>query len=154
MPGAARQGDAIQGTTAGEHNGHATPHGPLPITGTISGGCSGDVFINGQPAAYVGSTISGDETTAQAVRLTLEVYRGEFPFDPTHGTEYERIMGKKRSELEDDEIPEVIRDAVFQEPQVAEVSAVDYELVGRGLEVSVTGRLQSGNTITTEVSTA
>ena len=43
-------------------------------------------------------------------------------------------MGKKRSELEDDEIPEVIRDAVFQEPQVAEVSAVDYELVGRGLE--------------------
>ena len=24
-------------------------------------------------------TISGDETTAQAVRLTLEVYRGEFP---------------------------------------------------------------------------
>ena len=45
-------------------------------------------------------TISGDETTAQAVRLTLEVYRGEFPFDPTHGTEYERIMGKKRSELE------------------------------------------------------
>ena len=31
-------------------------------------------------------TISGDETTAQAVRLTLEVYRGEFPFDPTHGT--------------------------------------------------------------------
>ena len=27
-------------------------------------------------------TISGDETTAQAVRLTLEVYRGEFPFDP------------------------------------------------------------------------
>lgn len=99
-------------------------------------------------------TISGDETTAQAVRLTLEVYRGEFPFDPTHGTEYERIMGKKRSELEDDEIPEVIRDAVFQEPQVAEVSAVDYELVGRGLEVSVTGRLQSGDTITTEVSTA
>ena len=56
MPGAARQGDAIQGTTAGEHNGHATPHGPLPITGTISGGCSGDVFINGRPAAYVGST--------------------------------------------------------------------------------------------------
>lgn len=35
-------------------------------------------------------TISGDETTAQAVRLTLEVYRGEFPFDPTHGTEYEQ----------------------------------------------------------------
>ena len=61
MPGAARQGDAIQGTTAGEHNGHATPHGPLPITGTISGGCSGDVFINGRPAAYVGSTTTEND---------------------------------------------------------------------------------------------
>ncbi len=61
MPGAARQGDAIQGTTAGEHNGHATPHGPLLITGTISGGCSGDVFINGRPAAYVGSTTTEND---------------------------------------------------------------------------------------------
>ena len=123
--------------------------GNVTITGdlTVTGG-----VVNLNAGAL--ETISVDENTAQAVRLTLEVYRGEFPFDPTHGTEYERIMGKKRSELEDDEIPEVIRDAVFQEPQVAEVSAVDYELVGRGLEVSVTGRLQSGNTITTEVSTA
>ena len=63
-------------------------------------------------------------------------------------------MGKKRSELEDDEIPEVIRDAVFQEPQAAEVRAGDYELVGRGLEVSVTGLLQSVNSSSTEVSTA
>ena len=61
MPGAARQGDAIQGTTSGEHNGHVTPHGPLPITGTISGGCSGDVFINGRPAAYVGSTTTEND---------------------------------------------------------------------------------------------
>ena len=44
-------------------------------------------------------TISGDETTAQAVRLTLEVYRGEVPFDPTHrvrahhGQEAERAGG-------------------------------------------------------------
>lgn len=98
-------------------------------------------------------TISGDDTTAQAVRLTLEVYRGEFTFDPTHGPAYERIMGKKRHELEDDEIPEVIRDAVFQEPQVVEINAIDYELVGRGLEIAVTGRLQSGNTIKTEVNT-
>ena len=98
-------------------------------------------------------TISGDDTTAQAVRLTLEVYRGDFTFDPTHGTAYERIMGKKRHELEDDEIPEVIRDAVFQEPQVVEINAIDYELVGRGLEIAVTGRLQSGNTIKTEVNT-
>ena len=103
--------------------------------------------------AGVLETVSGDETTAQAVRLTLEVYKGEFPFDPTHGTEYKRRMGRKRRDLEDDEVPEVIRDAVFQEPQVAEVSSVEYELEGRALGISVTGRLQSGRTITTEVST-
>lgn len=102
--------------------------------------------------AGVLETVSGDETTAQAVRLTLEVYKGEFPFDPAHGTEYKRIMGRKRRDLEEDEVPEVIRAAVFQEPQVAEVSSVEYELEGRGLEISVTGRLQSGRTITTEVS--
>lgn len=102
--------------------------------------------------AGVLETVSGDETTAQAVRLTLEVYKGEFPFDPTHGTEHKRIMGRKRRDLEEDEVPEVIRAAVFQEPQVAEVSSVEYELEGRGLEISVTGRLQSGRTITTEVS--
>lgn len=56
MPGAARLNDSIQGTTAGEHTGHVPPHGPLPISGQISGGCSGDVNINGQPAATVGST--------------------------------------------------------------------------------------------------
>lgn len=56
MPSAARLGDAITGTTAGEHSGHTTPHGPTPITGNISGNCSPDVFINGQPAATIGST--------------------------------------------------------------------------------------------------
>lgn len=55
MPQAARQGDKIQGTTAGEHSGHIDAHSPLPISGEISGGCSPNVFINGQPAAIVGS---------------------------------------------------------------------------------------------------
>ena len=68
MPGAARLNDSIQGTTGGEHTGHVPPHGPLPISGQISGGCSGDVNINGQPAATVGSTTSW----TLAVGLILE----------------------------------------------------------------------------------
>lgn len=55
MPQAARLNDSIQGTTAGEHTGHPAAHGPLPITGNISGNCSPDVFINGRAAAYIGS---------------------------------------------------------------------------------------------------
>ena len=55
MAKAARLGDAVTGTTAGEHSGHVPPHSPETFTGEISGGCSSDVFINGIPAAVVGS---------------------------------------------------------------------------------------------------
>lgn len=55
MPSAARITDSIRGTTAGEHSGHRHAHGPLPISGEISGGCSGDVFVNGLAAATLGS---------------------------------------------------------------------------------------------------
>ena len=56
MPSAARLNDSVTGTTAGEHTGHVPPHSPETFTGEISSGCSGDVFINGRPAATVGST--------------------------------------------------------------------------------------------------
>ena len=55
MPGAARLGDAVAGTTAGEHTGHVPPHPPMAFSGEISGSCSSNVFINGLPAATVGS---------------------------------------------------------------------------------------------------
>ena len=56
MASAARLGDAVTGTTAGEHSGHDSPHSPETFSGEISGGCSSDVFINGMSAAVVGST--------------------------------------------------------------------------------------------------
>lgn len=55
MPKAARLNDSVAGTTSGEHTGHVPPHSPEPFGGQISGGCSGNVFINGRPAATVGS---------------------------------------------------------------------------------------------------
>lgn len=96
-------------------------------------------------------TITGDETSAQAVRLTLETWKGEFSFDPTHGTDYERIMGKKPHELEDDEAGEVARDAIFQENDVEQVDALETKFEGRSLNIAFTGRLKSGAAITTEV---
>lgn len=57
MPAVARLGDPIEGTTAGEHSGHVLgPHGPEPITGSITGGCASTVFVNGEPACIVGAT--------------------------------------------------------------------------------------------------
>jgi len=49
MPAAARLNDSVSGTTGG------SAHSPETFTGEISSGCSGDVFINGLPAATVGS---------------------------------------------------------------------------------------------------
>lgn len=57
MPSAARLGDSVAGMTGGEHSGHIKPpHPPMGFTGEISGGCSGNVFVNRIPAAVVGST--------------------------------------------------------------------------------------------------
>lgn len=55
MAGAARFGDAIHGV-AGEHGDHLIPHDSVVISGSISGNCSSNVYINGRPAATVGST--------------------------------------------------------------------------------------------------
>jgi len=91
-------------------------------------------------------TVSGDDTTAQAVRLTLQTWLGEFALVPSHGTDYEAIMGKKPKDLTEDEIPEVIRAAIFQE-----VEEVNYTQTGRALDISFVGRLANGNTISAEV---
>ena len=87
-------------------------------------------------------TVAGDDTTAQAVRLTLQTWLG---------TDYEAIMGKKPKDLTEDEIPEVIRAAIFQEPEVQEVEEVNYTQTGRALDISFVGRLANGNTISAEV---
>ncbi len=65
MPFGAKMGDLVTGTDT-----HIvlvpTPGGtvptptPLPFAGTITGGCSTDVLIDGQPAAVVGSTATNN----------------------------------------------------------------------------------------------
>ena len=94
--------------------------------------------------------IDGEDTTVQCVRNTLSVYKGEWFLDGNHGTDYERIMGKPPDERL---TREVIREAVFQEPDIAYVDelAVETDAASRRLAVSFTGRLKSGNPITMEV---
>ena len=74
--------------------------------------------------------IYGDETTAQAVRLTLQAWEGDFPLDESHGTEWGQILGRKPSDLGDDEAAEVIRKAIFQEDDVQQAQQLGgYSLV-------------------------
>ena len=81
--------------------------------------------------------IYGDETTAQCVRLTLLTWKGGFPLDESHGTDYERIFGRRRSDL--------------QETDVEQIDQLDAETDGRELSVTFSGTLYSGQTISMEV---
>lgn len=95
--------------------------------------------------------IYGDETTAQCVRLTLLTWKGGFPLNESHGTDYERIFGRRRSDLESDEVEEVLREAIFQETDVEQIDQLDAETDGRELNVAFSGTLYSGQTISMEV---
>jgi len=95
--------------------------------------------------------IFGDETTVQGIRLTLQTWKGEFALDTMHGTEYGRILGKKPHELQDDEIGEVIREAVFQEQDVSHVDALTSEINGKAADITLEAALYSGNRISMEV---
>lgn len=96
--------------------------------------------------------IYGDETTAQCVRLTLLTWKGGFPLDESHGTDYQRIFGRRRSDLEDDEIEEVLREAIFQETDVEQIDQLAVGIDGRDLNAAFSGTLYGGRTISMEVS--
>ena len=93
----------------------------------------------------------GDETTAQGIRLTLQAWKGEFALDPTHGTQYDRILGKKPYELPDDEAEEVIREAIFQEADVSHVDNVAADIGNMAVEMTLEATLYSGQRISMEV---
>jgi len=91
--------------------------------------------------------ISDTDAIAQNVRNTLLVYQGEFPLDEEHGTDYERIFRDKR--ISDEEIIEIVRDAIFQEDDVVEISSLLVERSSgeRTLRISFKAVLQDGSTI-------
>lgn len=97
--------------------------------------------------------IFGDDTSSQSVRLTLQTWRGEFFLDTTHGTQYDRILGKKPHELPEDEVGEVMREAIFQETDVAQVDDVNAEIGEKTVGTEFDATLYSGKKISMEVTT-
>lgn len=95
--------------------------------------------------------IYDDDTTVQNVRHALLTWKAEFFADPTHGTDYERILGVNQNDVDDDEIKEVIREAVFQEPKVSRIDEITVAYENRNITVGVSATLVSGETITLEV---
>lgn len=91
--------------------------------------------------------ISGAETVAQCVRLTLETFKGEWFLDTAHGTDYDRIIGDG-----DGDPDTVLRAAIFQETNVQYIDSLEVTRQGRQLTAAFSGRLADGTEISVEVS--
>ena len=95
--------------------------------------------------------IYDNDTTVQNVRHALLTWKAEFFADQTHGTDYESIMGKNQNEIEDEEIKEIIREAVFQEPDVSRIDSLEVSYDHREITVELSATLVDGETIVLEV---
>jgi hypothetical protein len=95
--------------------------------------------------------VFGDETTTQNVRHTLLTWKGEFFADETHGTEYERIMGINQNDVNNGEIDEVMREAIFQEPEVSRIDDLNTIYENRSVSVDFSATLKNGERIGLEV---
>ena len=59
------------------------------------------------------------EAIAQNVRNNLLTWKGEFPLNTDHGTDWERVVQQPRSEAVD-EADSVVRSSIFQEPYLCQ----------------------------------
>lgn len=95
--------------------------------------------------------IYDQETAIQNIRHALLTWKSEFFTDENHGTDYEHILGINQNDVDDDEIKEIIREAVFQEPEVSQIGEIKVSYECRTITVIVSATLVDGNTITLEV---
>ena len=95
--------------------------------------------------------IFNEATTVQNVRHALLTWKAEFFADQMHGTDYERILGKNQNDLEDGEIDEVIREAIFQEPDVSRVDELHVTYDRRSVSVEFLAVLTDNTKIRLEV---
>lgn len=95
--------------------------------------------------------IYDEDTTVQNVRHALLAWKAEFFADETHGTDYDRIFGLNQNDVDDDEVDEIIREAIFQEPDVSRVDSLVVTHDGRNISVTFSATLVNGKTKVWEV---
>ncbi len=91
------------------------------------------------------------DTTVQNVRHALLTWKAEFFADKRHGTDYERIMGVNQNDLEDGEVEEVIREAVFQEPDIAWIENIVVSFGDRSITTEILAVMVDDEKISLEV---
>lgn len=91
------------------------------------------------------------DTTVQNVRHALLTWKAEFFADLAHGTDYERIMGKNLNEIDLNEVEDIIREAIFQENDIARIDSITVSYDRRSVTAEFTATCVNGETITSEV---
>lgn len=95
--------------------------------------------------------IYDEDTVVQNVRHALITWKAEFFADKTHGTDYERIMGKNVNEADVNVIKEVVREGIFQEPKVQWIDSLEITFDSRSVTAAFVATLVSGEIINMEV---
>ena len=95
--------------------------------------------------------IYAEDTVAQNVRHALVTWKQEFFADAEHGTDYERIMGTNQNEIESEEIKEILREAIFQEPDVSRIDEMTVSYDGRSVSAMFSATLVNDEQISLEV---
>ena len=92
--------------------------------------------------------IYDEDTVVQNIRHALVTWKQEFFADPEHGTDYERIMGTNLNEIEVEEIKEILREAIFQEPNVSRIDTMTVTYDGRSISAEFSATLVNDEQIT------
>ena len=90
------------------------------------------------------------EAIAQNIRNNLLTWKGEFPLNTDHGTDWGRVVSQPLSAALD-EADDVLRASIFQEPYVRQIDELTPRLDGRTLGAEFAGSLYDGSTVRTEV---
>lgn len=88
------------------------------------------------------------DSIVQNVRHTLITWKNEFFADEEHGTDYDRIIGVNQNDIDEDEVKEVIREAVFQEPYVSRIENIDVTYENRSITIHLSAVLMNEEKIT------
>ena len=95
--------------------------------------------------------IYDEDTVVQNIRHALVTWKQEFFADPEHGTDYERIMGTNQNEIEVEEIKEILREAIFQEPNVSRIDTMTVTYDGRSISAEFSATLVNDEQISLAV---
>lgn len=90
------------------------------------------------------------EAIAQNIRNNLLTWKGEFPLNTDHGTDWGRVVAQPLSTALD-EADDVLRASIFQEPYVRQIDELTPRLDGRNLGAEFAGSLYDGSIVRMEV---